>query len=259
MKLSTRSFTILMAVSVGLFGVTLMAINQGWFQSNQKALVSKPVEEEETRSLQPGYVRVGDVDRPAKSLKKPRRADKVKDTGYDFGTTPAIPVDSNETTKKLAESRGNPKLDYRRSSLVPAPKFDRTAYEADPQAYLTEIAPGRINQALSPGKDVTPIKRVGNYFHDGVLPGESVKLKVKTEPKMPTTFKAQLGAFENRLSTITVAANENGIAQVNLKIDGGISGELEVKAVSPVHSDTARWLIEVVAPRTTTQNTSSNK
>ena len=141
--------------------------------------------------------------------------------------------------------------------MVPAPKFDRKTYRANPQAYLNEIAPGRINQALPPGKDVKPIKRVGNYFVDGVLPGESVKLKVKTEPRMPTTFKAQLGAFENRLSTITVAANENGIAEVDLKIDGGIQGELEVKAASPVHSDNARWLIEVVAPSTI--KTAANK
>ena len=58
-----------------------------------------------------------------------------------------------------------------------------------------------------------------------------------------------LGGFSNRLTTITVKADENGIAGATFTASGGTRGEIDIRAASPVHSDVARWLIEVVKPQ----------
>lgn len=231
-----------------------MAINQGWFRGEKQVADRGGNQEVKHEPLPEGWVEVGGVRRPMTDVERKRNLkQKTTPTGYHPGGSPRVKKDANVYAKSVYEARNNKKLQYRFSSMQTAPKFDRKAYDKDPKKYLQEVAPGRINQALPAGKDVTPIKRVGKYIYDNVVQGESVKLQVKTEPNVPTTFHTnRLGHFkENQLTTITVASNEEGIAEVEFEISGGTQDSIDVRAVSPVHSSDARWLINVVRPTKT--------
>jgi hypothetical protein len=137
---------------------------------------------------------------------------------------------------------------HRLSALIEPPPFDRKAYEKDPETYLNTVEPGRIWQRAEPGPGVFPIQRVSRYSNS-ILQGESVNLEVKAEAKMPVTFYSpRLGQFENQLATITVRADEDGIARATFKAASGTRDEIEVFASSPVHTGQARFLIDVTLP-----------
>jgi len=252
-KMSNRSFTILTVSSVVLFGVVLYGSQNGWFSwkrevsENQLAdLGNEPKEE----TIPEGYVKVGGVIRPATDIKSPRENNRTLNNskGYHPGASPRVNPKSNPNTRSVYESIGDPKLAYRSNSMIPAPKFDRDSYEADPQAYLDEMAPGRIWQSLPPGENVVPIERSGQYIQQ-LVQGESVKLSAKAEPGMPVTFhSSNIGQFENQLSSITVRTGDDGIASATFRASAGTRGEIDLIASSPVHSDLARWLVEVIRP-----------
>ena len=251
-KLSTRSFTFILVTGVGLFGLTLLAVNQGWFQrgSNNSAERDQVNSKEKPKEIPAGWTVEGGVPRPISDTRRLRDArPKQTPKGYHPGGSPAVKKDANANAKSIYAARQNKKLQYRFTSMQPAPKFDRKEYQSNPQKYLDEVVPGRMNQSLPPSRDVVPIKRVGKYIYDNVLQGESVKLRVQVEKNMPVTFQSnRLGQFENQLSTMTVAANDDGIAEVDFKLSGGTRDSIDVRATSPVHSHDARWLINVVPP-----------
>lgn len=249
-KLSNRSFTIIMASAVVLVGVTLMAITRGWFK-RERPVAENLDKETQQEPLPADRVEIGGVRRPLTDVERKRNAQRQESPqGYHPGNTPKVNLDANANTKSVAKAIGDPSKSYRLTSMQPAPKFDRKAFEANPQAYLDEVVPGRINQSLPPSQDVAPIKRVGQYIHDNVLQGESVKLQVQVEKNMPVTFHStRLGQFDNQLSTVTVVASEDGIAEANFRLSPGTVGEIDVRAASPVHSDVARWLVRVPRPQ----------
>ncbi len=77
--------------------------------------------------------------------------------------------------------------------------------------------------------------------------GESVRLRVKTEPGMPATFTSfDLGTFDNGLSSITVAADELGIAQASFHASPGKKGEINILAASPAATERVKFNVYVV-------------
>ena len=123
--------------------------------------------------------------------------------------------------------------------------FNLEAYLASPEDYLVKTRPGRIRQTATPGKGVIPLQAQGGQYFQ-VLQGESVFLTAKAEPKMPVTFHTQqLGEFDNRLKTISVAADKEGVARVRYHAVAGVAGVVSVTAASPVHSGRLDYVVEV--------------
>ncbi len=252
---------------VGLIVVTsiliLAGISNGWFGMGRQGRVAvrpeaeSKVDNQTTVDLNtppgPGYVKVGGVWRPKSDVELTvpgaavPNADPAKKPS-PVGRTPGIEKDANPAAKSIAEAIKNPELAYRLSNMLPAPEFDRAKYEADKQAYLDEVVPGRIWQSATDESKAAKIKRVGEYGHQ-VLQGETVVLTAEAEPGMPVTFYSpRMGQFENLFPTITVAANEKGIATAHFKAAGGTRGEIDIIASSPVRTGLARYLVEVILP-----------
>ena len=134
------------------------------------------------------------------------------------------------------------------SFVLPAP-FDRAAFAADPAKYLQTVEPGRVYQTAPPGAAVTPIRRLSRRYQR-ILQGETVTLKAQVQPGMPVTFfSAKLGQFENQLTTMTVRANAQGIAEVQFTATPGTRGDIDILAASPVHSYQAHYVINVQLPQ----------
>jgi hypothetical protein len=119
---------------------------------------------------------------------------------------------------------------------------------SNPEAYTVLTRPARVFQSAQPGEGVKPIRSETEFYQE-ILQGESVRIKVFAEPRMPVTFHTQqLGEFDNRLKTITVAASEEGVAEVTYRAVSGVQGLINVMAASPANSGQLKYLINVNLP-----------
>ncbi len=131
--------------------------------------------------------------------------------------------------------------------FLPEP-FDQEKYDADPKVYLDQIRPGRVFQSAQPGPDVKRLTAISEPFIS-LLQGDAVQLKIKADPGSPVAFHTQeIGTFENQLKTITVAADEDGVASAKFTLGRGTSGLVNVLAASPVHSDQVKFTFRVSLP-----------
>lgn len=201
------------------------------------------------------FVEVGGIKRPKRDFDQTVLDLDAQRTRYlaslpKTGRAPAVSLDANPTVAKLGEElRENPGLHPSKSPLVAAEPFDRAAYQKDPQAYLQLTRPGRVFQSLRPGADVVAIAPLTPIYQE-IVQGESVAMSVTAEPGMPVTFHTQqLGEFENRLKTISVAANDQGVARATYQAVTGVRGLVRVMAASPVHSQRVDFTVKVVLPQ----------
>ena len=161
------------------------------------------------------------------------------------GTTPRLNVNANEATKSLAEAVSTKTHPGRISAMMPPDRFDDQAYRRDPDAYLKIHEPARVWQTAQPGPGVPVLKAVSEHRHR-VLQGESVRLQVKTAPDMPVTMTSfDLGSFENGLTSISVAANDQGVAEAVFNASAGTIGEVNVLAGSPAAAEHVRFVVTV--------------
>ncbi len=128
---------------------------------------------------------------------------------------------------------------------VTAPAFDRERYLADPQAYLDVASPTRALEPAQPAADVPMLEPVG-AMAPTIAPGGSVVLRAKTDPGMPLNFMSSgLGSFDSGLTSISVAADEQGIAEARFTATRGTVGPCPIIAASPVRGGTIRFLVTV--------------
>lgn len=121
-------------------------------------------------------------------------------------------------------------------------------YLANPQKYLQSIDSKRVYQSLEAGPDVPVLRLDGEDFHD-MIQGESVFLRVIAEPNMPVTYLSpRFGQFENRLRTITVVADEQGLAPAKFTATSGTHGIVDITAASPTSSSEVNFRLRVVRP-----------
>ena len=112
------------------------------------------------------------------------------------GTTPPI---ADVTTPEVqyviaAAQRGDP---IPRTEMYTPKAFDLAAYQADPEAYLRRIEPGRIWQSATPGRDVPAIDIIGDS-HFEVAQDEWITLTTRAPAGGPVTFYSfDLGIFKN--------------------------------------------------------------
>ena len=245
------SILVVAGISNGWFGIGRQARVAGRSETESKAESQTAVDP--NKSPGPDFVKIGGVWRPKSDVEQAVPDASIanaetKKKPSPVGRTPGIEKDANPAAKSIAEAIKNPELAYRLSNMLPAPEFDRAKYEADKQAYLDEVVPGRIWQSATDESNASKIKRVGEYGHQ-ILQGETVVLQAETTAGYPITFYSpRMGQFENLFPTITVAADDKGIATAHFKASGGTRGEIDIIASSPVRTGLARYLVEVLLP-----------
>ena len=204
-----------------------------------------------------GYEWVGGIKRPITD-RKPLRApsdpkakppDKTPkpDDEEGYGLTPAIDLSkSNPQIESAVAAIKQPgRFPERLSPVIQPNAFDIDAYRQDPKAYLDVAEPGRVFQPAQPGAGVSQIRR-RSPIDPQVVQGESVALRVKSVPNMPVTFTSfDLGQFENQLTSMTVEANAQGMAEVKFFGTPGTINNVNILAASPVASGQVKFVVNV--------------
>jgi len=73
---------------------------------------------------------------------------------------------------------------------------------------------------------------------------------VRATPGAPVTFTSfDLGQFENQLTSITVRADDKGIATARFIGSPGTINDVNILVASPVNSGQAKFAVNVVLPR----------
>ncbi len=203
------------------------------------------------------YVMVGGVRRPKTDLKAQSgvpgarsEAEATEDQMADYGETPLVPADANVYTKSVAEAYKTKTHPERVSSMVPSRPFDPEVYKQNPADYLETIEPGRVFDPAQPGPDVTRLVHTAPRAMT-VVQGESVPLQVKAIPDAPVTFTSfDLGRFrESLLTSVTVKADEKGIATARFEATPGTIGHVDILAASPLTSGQLRFMVNVTMPK----------
>ncbi len=199
-----------------------------------------------------GEVEVGGVRRPASDVRRPERVgeDEIR-PGWmpEFGRQKPIPADTNSNTRSVYEAATTGEHPERLSTLIPANAFDEQTYKANPQPYLDVIEPGRVWQSLQPGPDVPRLTGL-SAPRTTIAQGETTGLRVKALPGAPVTFTSfDLGAFQNRLTSVTVAADADGIAVGRFTGTSGTLFDVHILASSPMTSGQLAFTVTVDPPR----------
>ena len=132
------------------------------------------------------------------------------------------------------------------SPAIAPPKWDAAAYRRDPQSYLDEAFPGRANQTAQPSADV-PFLVADGPIGFRVAPLSRVVLRARGEPWMPVTFTSLgLGTFlRNGLTTVSVPADGEGLAQATWIATPGTVGNVSILAGSPTRAGQVSYLIHI--------------
>lgn len=159
-----------------------------------------------------------------------------------YGQT--APMDlSHPQAKSVAEALRTGTHPERLSPLIPARPFDRAAFLANPDDYLSVAEPGRVFQAAPAGANVPALialtpRRV--YVDQG----SAVNLSVHAEAGMPVTFTSfDGGLFGNGYVSQTVVASADGKALVSFRGVEGTIASTQVLASSPTCSGQARFTV----------------
>jgi len=187
------------------------------------------------------------VDQPAAPVAtaEPSSAPLTRDP-HDYGQTQPVRPDANPGAASVAEALATKTHPERLSPLIAPKPFDLVAYQRDPAAYLNLVEPGRVFQVAQPAADVQRIQAHGPV-QARIPQGGSVPLQVQAPAGMPVTFTSfDLGRFaENQLTSITVAADERGLAHATLVGAPGTTGEVNILAACPVTSGQITFRITV--------------
>lgn len=171
-------------------------------------------------------------------------------TQRGIGTVQPLPPDLNENVKSVVEAARTGEHPERLSVFIQPKPFDADAWERDPQAYLDVVEPGRAYQSAQPGPGIPVLRPIGRRFHT-LLQGESTALKVLTKPGAPVTFTSfDLGAFVNKLTTITVKADTQGIATAEFFATPGTINNVNILAGSPMATGQVEFMVYIQLPET---------
>ena len=269
-QLSTKSFVILTSLFVVAVGTVLFGMKNGWFDSADTVVSENIAADSRTNANgQPTVASlaealnvgeedltvIGGIKREKRDVgfnsvgNKKTRPDYSKMQFRSPGESPRLKGNENpQVSGLLAELKQENKPLAAVTSYVKPEPFDREEYDKNPRDYLDKVRPGRIFDTAKPGPGVTPLVRASQNMFT-VLQGEKVVLKVNAEPGSPVTFyTGQVGEFDNRLSTYTTQANEEGIASTTYHATSGTRGLIEIAAASPVHTGQLQFFVRVSLP-----------
>lgn len=213
-----------------------------------------------------GDIIAGGVERPRTDLERdtPTTPEDAEATSggkdpLDYGTTPGVAINTNEQTQAVAEAIKTGRHPERLSVSVAsktARNFDPEKFDPESDAYdeeyrstyLASPEPGRVWFPAQPAEGVERIQPLMPQFVQ-VEQGEDITLRVSGQPGQPVTFTSfDLGMFENQLTTMTVVANAQGVAEVQFRGPPGTIADVKIMAASPVLSGQVRLTVNVVDP-----------
>lgn len=183
-------------------------------------------------------------------LWKKARTNAPSSPGEQHAGGPVAPT-SPEQTDLAAEQRAAIRRASRTSdrpavlsALAAAAPFDHAAFQRDPNAYLSEVEPGRCFQSAEGGPDAIPL-RLLTASNVRAAEGDPVMLAIRGAPWAPVTFTAfDGGVFRNNgLSTVTVRAAKDGTAAVQFVPPAGARGAV-VRVGSPLAVGTQIVLVD---------------
>ena len=251
----SRAAIVALVVSLGtLVTVSVMMMRSPDQKPGKGADSSDPATAAGEEPLKPGYVRIGGVQRPETDVTGKYDRDAVAfadDRGINlsYGVTPLVKANANQQAASVAEALATKSHPERLTpAILPAP-FDPAKYEADPETYVNTIEPGRVFQSAQPGEGVFPLRTLTPRLLT-IEQGQSVPLRVRATPGAPVTFTSfDLGQFENQLTSITVRADDKGIATARFVGSPGTINDVNILVASPVNSGQAKFAVNVELPR----------
>jgi len=184
---------------------------------------------------------------PAKTESPERAVASTAKPLPDNGHTTAVPADANPQAASVAEALRTQTHPERLTPMVAPLPFDPVAYAKDPKPYLSVTEPGRVFDTAAPTA-TTPVLRPVTATTASVAPGGTVRLAVRTAPGAPVSWlSTDLGSFDNRLVSMTVASGADGIAEAHFTATPGVAGRVTIQAGSPLASGQVRFVLEVQA------------
>ena len=229
-------------------GLTLWIVFQEPVRNDKPALANSDAAETVVSDSKKDWVIVGGVSRPASDVqlaKFSKSDEQDKQVNFDYGQQKGIDPKTNAETTSIYEALTNDTGAERLSPFLPAAPFDADAYAQDPQKYLSVFEPSRVWQSAQPETGV-PVLAPATEIFQAMKQGESIALKVVSSPGKPVTFTSfDLGAFNNNLNSISVAADETGVASANFTATPGTIAEVKILAASPVASGNVRFTVNV--------------
>lgn len=211
----------------------------------------KPNEKASAKGGDSEYVTIGGVKRRRSDFEaaKPPEASKEDEEkarlANDYGRLPMVPLNVNKQAASVAEAIREKKHPERLSMLARPAAFDPKAYQANPDAYLNVVEPARVFQTAQPGPKVPRLRLLGSARPD-IAQGSSTPLRVLAPPGSPVTFSSfDAGEFENRLTSITVQADKQGVAEAKFLATPGTISRVHILAGSPVAAGQARFVVNV--------------
>jgi hypothetical protein len=160
---------------------------------------------------------------------------------------PSVNTDQESANKRsIVEAAQTHTHPERLSPMIAPTPFNRADWEANPQAYLDVVEPGRCYRtAESPGPD-TPQLRAQSPRLSHSEPGGKTHLMVMSAPNSPVTFTAFGGGefVENGLNSISVKADARGYAGVTFVVPENARGLLPVLVGSPLAVGNQTFLID---------------
>jgi hypothetical protein len=158
---------------------------------------------------------------------------------------PVVDLDSNASTRLVAEALRTGQPAYRLSAMVPAPAFDLEAYLADPAGYLVESIPARALQGAQPGPGV-PMLRASGPTAFIVRSGHQAELAIQAVPGAPVSLACfDLGLFPNGLQAISLQAGPDGVARTQFLATSGSVGRVSINAASPICTGRLTLIVEI--------------
>ncbi len=203
------------------------------------------------------WVIVGGVSRPISDVPLLVEQKRESLSGVDnsgsrivnpYGGSPKLVATENKQIEAAHEAIATGTQSQRISPTVLPENFDAESFRRSPEEYISKVEPGRVWQSAQPGEEVPVLIAVGPTFQK-MNQGESVTLRVRTAPSSPVTFTSfDMGAFENRLPSITALADGEGIAEAIFTATTGTHHLVNVLTASPLASGTQRFQLDVAVP-----------
>ena len=164
---------------------------------------------------------------------------------FDYGVLPSVPVDLNPQVRSVADALRNKNHPERTSTMARPAAFNAAAYQADPDAYLNTAEPARVFQPAQPGPGVPQLAALTPYFQE-IVQGSSVVLEASAPPGAPVTFTSfDAGEFSNRLTTMSVRADERGVARAEFTGTPGTIENINILAASPLAAGQVKFVVRV--------------
>lgn len=193
-------------------------------------------------------------ERSGTNRSKDDKSEPFSEVDLHGGETATLPSDTSPaSTRAVAaavDRQDQPQRYAAVSSLLAnVDRFDPRRFESDAsyrQDYLADALPARVFETAEPG-DGVPVLQPVSANYQTIRQGEAVELAVVGEPGMPVSFTStDLGQFaDNGLTSITVQADDGGVATTTFTAGAGTINEVNILAGGPATAGQVKFVVNV--------------